>query len=526
MTDTTLDAIQSWLVTQLARRLGVAAAEVDVRRRFDDYGLDSLEAVGVTGEIETHFACRVAPTALWDFPTIAELAAHLVAVLGRERATELGAAAPASAARAREAAPAYTQQTYDMFLFSQSPDHAAARRFHEWIDAVRADSAYGFEAARLTRQESEVEAIRTNGERLTMLNMSSYNYLGYGNHPAVIAAAKDALDRYGLGAASSPVISGTNALHTELERGLVAFLGLPGRGASLFSSGYAVNTGTISAFVHQGHHVVLDRSAHASLLEGAQLSRATISYFAHNDPADLDRVLTAIAEEGRRTRVLVATEGVFSADGDFGKLADIAAVCRKHDARLLVDEAHSILVAGPNGRGVAEAQGVLDAIDLLVVTFSKGFGGVGGALIAREEITQYVNWYAKCRMFSCALDPAVTGGILQGLALASSADGAARRKRICENADYFRARLRERVTIGDSESWIVPVHYGSERLTIPLNDYLQRRGLDTSIMQFPAVPKGESRIRLFVTSEHSRAQLDRAADILFDAAERFGFSTR
>jgi glycine C-acetyltransferase len=219
----------------------------------------------------------------------------------------------------------------------------------------------------------------------------------------------------------------------------------------------------------------------------------------------------------------VATEGVFSADGDFGKLKEIVALCKRFNARLLVDEAHSILVAGEHGRGVAEAQGVLADIDLFVVTFSKGFGGVGGALIAKKEITQYVNWYAKCRMFSCAMDPAVTGGILKGLELAASPEGAARRARIRENADYFRALLRDRVAIRESESWIIPVHYGSERLTIPINDHLQRHGLDTSIMQFPAVPKQESRIRLFVTSEHSRPQLDRAAQIIFDAALRFGF---
>jgi glycine C-acetyltransferase len=342
----------------------------------------------------------------------------------------------------------------------------------------------------------------------------------------VIAAAKTALDRYGLGAASSPVLSGTLELHTELERALADFVGLPDRGVSLFSSGYAVNTGTISAVVHQGHHVVLDRNAHASLLEGAQLSKATIWYFRHNDVEDLERVLATIAAQGRRTRILVGTEGVFSADGDFGRLKEIAAVCEKHDAWLLVDEAHSMLVAGENGRGVAEAQGVLDKVGLLVVTFSKAFGAVGGALIAHKEIAQYVNWYAKCRMFSCAIDPAATAGVLKGLELGRSADGAARRKRLLDNAERFRTRLRERVSIRDSDSWIVPVHYGTERLTMPINDFLQRRGLDSSIMQFPAVPKQESRIRLFVTSEHTEDQLERAAKIVFEAAEQFGFLAR
>ena len=129
-------------------------------------------------------------------------------------------------------------------------------------------------------------------------------------------------------------------------------------------------------------------------------------------------------------------------------------------------------------------------------------------------------------MFSCAIDPAATGGVLQGVRLAQTEDGADRRRRLRDNAAFLRALLRTRVSIRDSESWIVPVQYGTERLTLPINDFLQKRGLDTSIMQFPAVPKQESRIRLFVTSEHTREQLERAARILFEAAERFGFLVR
>src|SRR5207244_4216403 len=125
----------------------------------------------------------------------------------------------------------------------------------------------------------------------------------------------------------------------------------------------------------------------------------------------------------------------------------------------------------------------------------------GGALVARRDIVRYVNWYARCRMFSCALDPAVTGGMAKVLDLVQSPDGVARRERLIGNAAYLRKLLKEKVDIGPSESWIVTVYYGDERMTLPLNDYLQRQGLDTSIMQFPAVPKNESRIRLFVTSE-------------------------
>jgi 7-keto-8-aminopelargonate synthetase-like enzyme/3-oxoacyl-(acyl-carrier-protein) synthase/acyl carrier protein len=415
----------------------------------------------------------------------------------------------------------YDTYTYDMFLHTTGADTVEMTRFHEWQLAAARDDVYAFEIPRTGVQGPEVELIDGDA-RLKCVNLSSYNYLGYGYHPEVIAAAKDALDRYGLGAASSPVISGTFELHRQLEHGLLDFFALPGRGVSLFSSGYAVNTGVVSAFVKPGQYVVLDRSLHMSLLEGAQLSKAHILYFRHNDPEHLDQVLRKIAGQDRR--ILVCAEGVYSADGDFGALARIVEVSKRHGAKTLVDEAHSVLVAGPNGRGVAEEQGVLDQIDLLVITFSKALGGVGGAVIARADVAAYINWYARCRMFSCAMDPAVTGGVLRALQLGGGSDGAARRRRVIDNASHLRSKLAGRIGIGRSTSWIVPAFYGPEQLTLPLSRHLQRHGLDGSSMQFPAVPKNESRMRLFVTSEHTHAQLDRAAEILVDASHKFGFA--
>jgi glycine C-acetyltransferase len=408
-----------------------------------------------------------------------------------------------------------------MFLSSIDGEQSEAIRFSEWVDAVERDGLYPFEARRLEAQYPRVRAKRTDGSPLDLLNFSSYNYLGLGYHPAVIAAAQEALERYGLGACASPVQAGTLEVHHELEERLVDFVGLPGRGASLFSSGYGVNTGTISAVMKRRHHIVIDKSAHMSILEGAQLSRAKIHYFEHNDTEHLRDILDEIGPGAKR--VLVCTEGVFSADGDFGRLDEIVPLARERGAQVLVDEAHSFLVAGPTGRGVAEQCGVLDGVDYLVVTFSKALGGIGGALIARREVTRYVNWYARCRMFSCAMAPAVTAGVTKALELAAGSEGDARRLRVRRNAERLRDRLRSRVDIGPSSSWIVPVIYGSESNTIPLADYLLRRGQEGSVMEFPAVPVNEARIRLFVTSEHQADQIDACADNILAAGSRFGF---
>ena len=419
------------------------------------------------------------------------------------------------------APPAYTRLSYEMFLYSMGPELEEASSFQEWIEEVKGDDRFAFEAARAHAQRTRIDIERETGEGFSLLNFSAYNYLGYADHPQVIAAAKDALDRYGLGASSSPVHGGTFALHRELEDELVRFVGVEGNGVSLFSSGYGVNTGTISAVAKRGHYVVADRNAHMSILEGAQLSGAKVLYFRHNDVEHLREVLAGIDDD--YARILVCVEGVYSADGDRAPLRAIVDVAHERGALVLVDEAHSFLVAGEGGRGVCEEEGVLEEVDLLVTTFSKGFGGVGGALIARKHVTRYVNWFAKCRMFSCAIDPAVTGGVLEALRQASTDDGAERRRRIVANADHLRSRLAGRVDIGDSTSWIVPVTFGRDDYAIPLFDHLQREGLEGSIMMFPAVPKNEARIRLFVTSEHTRDQLDRCADIVLEAAARFGF---
>jgi glycine C-acetyltransferase len=417
----------------------------------------------------------------------------------------------------------YLETTYDMFIASMEGPHGEALKFDAWVQALKTHGIYSFEAPRLEAQRPVLRAQRTDGTPLRLLNLSSFNYLGYAYHPEVIAAAKAALDTYGLGACSSPIQAGTLGVHAQLEAALLDFIDLPGRGVALFSAGYSVNTGSIAALMKRRQHIVMDRACHMSILEGAQLSRANLHYFEHNDPSDLERILKEIAPTGRR--ILVCTEGVFSADGDTAPLREIVSLAKQYGAQVLVDEAHSFGVAGPRGRGVAEAEGVLDQIDYLVVTFSKAFGGVGGALIARHEVAQYVRWYAKSRAFSTGLDPAVAGGVTRALQLAKTEDGQRRRDSVKRNAAFLLERLRGRVNTGSTGSWIVPVIFGPSKLSLPLCDWMQRKGQEASVMTFPAVPPNQGRLRLFVTSEHTEADLALAADNVLEAASLFGFRT-
>ena len=423
--------------------------------------------------------------------------------------------------KAKESRPSYTEFTLDMFSRSSGKNHSEIKQFNQWRDDIIEADKYTFETPHLTPQTPEISVRRIHGDEHDLVNFSSYNYLGYANHPEVIQAAKDALDKFVLGATGSPLLNGTFDIHKKLEQSLTSFFGQQGYGISLFSSGYGANIGVVSSYIHKGDYVVLDHSSHASLIDGAVMSQGTIKLFRHNDAEFLERILKRISKENRR--VLVCVEGVYSTDGDYGNLKDIVTVTKNYGASILVDEAHSLLIAGATGKGVVEEFDVLADVDLLIGTFSKSFGGIGGCVYAKNDLINYMNYYARSRMFSCALDPAVTGGIIKALELASGTDGDEKRKRIIENADYLRSLLKDKVDIGTSHSWVIPIIFGDERKSLPLGDYLMKRGYDFSIMMFPAVKKNKSIIRAFVTSEHTKKQLEGCAEALIDASKEFNF---
>ena len=418
--------------------------------------------------------------------------------------------------------PLFTEFTLDMFSRSSGKSHSEIKQFNQWRDEIIDADKYTFETPHLTPQTPEISVRRIHGDEHELVNFSSYNYLGYANHPEVIQAAKDALDTFGLGATGSPVLNGTFDIHKKLEDALTNFYGQEGYGVSLFSSGYGANIGVVSSYIHKGDYVVLDHSSHASLIDGAVMSQGTVKLFRHNDAEFLEKVLKRISKENRR--ILVCVEGVYSTDGDYGNLKDLVAVSKKYGASILVDEAHSLLIAGKTGKGAVEEFDVLSEVDLVIGTFSKSFGGVGGCVYAKKELINYMNYYARSRMFSCALDPAVTGGILKSLELAAGPDGDQKRKRIIENADYLRSLLKDKVNIGTSQSWVIPVIFGDERKSLPLGDHLMRLGFDFSIMMCPAVKKNQSIVRAFVTSEHTKEQLDGCAEALIQASKEFNFN--
>jgi 8-amino-7-oxononanoate synthase len=351
--------------------------------------------------------------------------------------------------------------------------------------------------------------INYDGKSHSVINLCSYNYLGLANHPDVIAAAHQALREYGLGACGAPVLSGMTDLHRKLERQVAKFLRR--EDAMLFNSGFGGALGTISGLLRKSDVAILDNRSHLSLRDGAILSRCRTEKFEHNDPVSLDIALTR--QRGRRQLVIV--EGIYSMDGDFGNLKGLIDIAQSHGASVFVDEAHSMLACGENGRGAAEKFGVEDRIPLIYGTFSKAFGALGGFVAGSKETIEYLRFYAHPYVYSCALPPVIVAAIIKALEI--GARQTELRNQLWENAEYFHAQLRNlEIDTGNSTTYIMPIVIGERERMYRLCHELRRRGLWVAPVDYPAVPLNRVCFRACVTAKHTRADLDEALNILAD----------
>lgn len=395
------------------------------------------------------------------------------------------------------------------FQFPDSEDPLTpSEDFTEWRRSV--SWALGHYEQSLTAGPVPRTQLRVGGVPVPVINLASYNYLGFAKHPKTTAAAKAAIDRYGTGACGSPLMSGMTDLHRELESKLSQFLGY--EDVMLFNSGFGGALGMLAGLLRRGDVAVLDSRCHISLIEGVKVSGARIEFFDHNDPASLDALLTKHA--GRRR--IAVTEGIFSMDGDMADLPALLAVTERHGVGLVIDEAHSILTMGDVGRGVTEHQGVEGRVALKYATFSKALSALGGFVAGSKRTIDYLRLFANSYSFSCALPPAVVAAVLAGLEIGSS-DRTAREK-LQENATYFRGRLHDfGLDTGPSNSHVVPIIVGSDReLLYGMADELRTKGVFVGIADYPSVPEGSLRFRCSVTAAHTRRDLDDALAILAD----------
>lgn len=352
--------------------------------------------------------------------------------------------------------------------------------------------------------------LEADGQRY--LNFSSNDYLGLSHHPNIVRAWQQGAARFGVGSGGSGHVSGYSVAHQQLEEELADWLGYSR--ALLFISGFAANQALITALTDKDDRIVADRLSHASLLEAANLSPAQLRRFTHNDTPHLARLLEAPCP-GRQ---LVITEGVFSMDGDGAPLAEIHRAARARNAWLMVDDAHGIGVSGEEGRGSCWQQQVKP--ELLVVTFGKGFGVSGAAVLCSESVADYLLQFARHLIYSTSMPPAQALALQASLHVIRCEEGDARREKLATLIARFRSGVREAdYTLADSHSAIQPLIVGDNAKALQLAQSLRRQGCWVTAIRPPTVPAGTARLRLTLTQAHEPDDIDRLLEVLHGAGE-------
>ncbi len=340
-----------------------------------------------------------------------------------------------------------------------------------------------------------------------LLNLCANNYLGLANHPAIVEAAHEALDRWGYGLASVRFICGTQALHRELEERLSEFLGTDD--TILFSSCFDANGGLFEALLGEEDAVVSDQLNHASIIDGIRLCKARRLRYANGDMDELEARLGEAADARHR---LIATDGVFSMDGYLAQLDRICDLAERHDALVMVDDSHAVGVVGPGGRGTPEHHGVIERVDIVTGTLGKAIGGASGGYVSgRREIIELLRQRARPYLFSNSVAPPVAAASIRALELIESS--AELRDRLRENTGHFRTRMTElEFDVLPGEHPIVPVMIGDEVTAAAFSARLVALGVYAVSFSFPVVPRGTARIRTQMSAAHSLADLDFAVE--------------
>jgi 8-amino-7-oxononanoate synthase len=382
--------------------------------------------------------------------------------------------------------------------------------FAEQLQALRTRALYRQLREIGTAQGANIDLV---GKHL--INFSSNDYLGLANDPRLREAAIATIQEFGVGAGASRLVSGTQSPHLRLEEALAKW---KGTGAALcFSSGYAAAVGTIPALVTSKDVILLDKLCHASLIDGAKLSGATLRVFPHNHLGKLESQLDWARRERSQSRLLIVTESVFSMDGDRAPLRDLVELKRRFGAWLFVDEAHAIGVLGPNGRGLAAAEGVDGDIDIQMGTLSKALGVSGGYISGSRSLIDWLINRARSFIFSTAQPPVLAGAALAGVNLINSTEGEERRQLLGRKIEMLRDQLPPAPGSAgppSSSSAIFPWIVGDEQAALDLSRALINQGFLVPAIRYPTVAKGSARLRITVTASHEEAQIEALCKVL------------
>jgi 8-amino-7-oxononanoate synthase len=390
-------------------------------------------------------------------------------------------------------------------------------RHHERVEQLQAAREHDLMPYfRVVEAEPGPVALMEGRERITL---GSNNYLGLTGDPRVKDAAREALEHYGTGLTGSRFMNGTTPLHLELERELADWMGT--EDALVYTTGYLANTGAIGTLLDPGDTVICDTGDHASILDAVALSRARVRPYRHNRLDKLETMLSRAESDGGG--VLVVVDGIFSMEGDLAPVPDIAALCREHGARLMVDEAHGVGVLGARGAGACELFGCEDEVDLRMGTFSKSLASCGGFIAGPHDVIDFLRVQSRAFMFTAAAVPAAVGAALGALRIIRSEEGPVMMAKVLDNARYLHDGLADlgyqvmepnRLPNGDEViTQIVPVLVGDDWRAVLLWKALYDAGVYTNVAIYPAVPRGGALLRTSVMATHERDHLDRALAI-------------
>jgi glycine C-acetyltransferase len=355
-----------------------------------------------------------------------------------------------------------------------------------------------------------------------VINLASNNYLGLANHPKLVQASLQATRELGVGSGAVRTIAGTMRIHMELEEKIARFKNV--EACVVFQSGFAANAGTVSAILGKEDFILSDELNHASIIDGARLSRAKIKVFRHKDVAHCEELLKEIENEPGHK--LVITDGVFSMDGDIGPVDKLAALAEKYGAIMMVDDAHASGVLGRNGRGSIDHFGMHGRVDVQVGTLSKAIGALGGYVCGSKDLIDYLYHRARPFLFSTSHPPSVAATCIAAFEILEQEPE--RIEQLWSNTRYFQGELKHAgfniggVNTPATETPITPVIIGEGRAAMEYSRALFEEGIMGTGIGFPTVPEGKARIRLILTSEHTKAQMDRALETLERVAKRMG----
>jgi glycine C-acetyltransferase len=352
-----------------------------------------------------------------------------------------------------------------------------------------------------------------------VINLASNNYLGLTTHKLLRKAALDAVKRYGAGAGAVRTIAGTMKLHLELEEQIATFKNV--EACVVFQSGFTANAGTVSAVLGKEDLIISDELNHASIIDGARLSRATIKVFKHKDVKDCERILQEHASfPGKK---LIITDGVFSMDGDIAPLPELCGLAEKHSCIMMVDDAHASGVLGRGGRGTVDHHQCHGRVHIQVGTLSKAIGAMGGYVCGSRDLIDFLYLRARPFLFSTSHPPATAAACQAAFALLDSSEGEKLVKKLWANTKMFKRELKKRgFQFKVSETPIIPIHVGDAAKAFEFSKKLFEAGVFAPAVGYPIVPEGKARLRAIVSAAHKREQLLRAADILAEVAKPLG----